>query len=276
MIVEKNKTDPAIWLNAHAFAEHVLCGGRALPWANNTEFAEVYKKLQGILEADRISVPLMGFLDSWIDRHPHVLQTMAGKSRVRFAIKRFLTNQDLRADMLEWMTVCCAMVDTEVVLEIPSNAALISWAHARANPTAKIEPLSDLDIDSTSVYLADTVRQLKPSGIAGIVSTLSESDLNAGASVELYKPLANVAENYHWQFAFRKPLVGTQFDSQQYYCLGDDAGSDNTDLVSLSAEFWQESESKTAALDSKWAYAELPGFVEPEVVRTKIAALRQQ
>ncbi|WP_159267592.1 hypothetical protein [Zhongshania aliphaticivorans] len=264
----------AIWFNAHAFAEHVLCGGKALPWNNAIEFAEVYKKLQGILHADRFSVPLMGFLDDWISRNPHVLQTMAGKNRIRFAIKRFLTNETLRSDLAEWMTTCCAMVDAEIVLEIPSNAALISWAHILANPNASIEVLTELDIDSTSVYLADTVRQLKPSGIAGVVSTLSEADINVGAIVEVYQPLINVAENYHWQFAFRKPVVASTFNSQQFYCLGDDKDSENKDLVSLASDFWRNTSSTVKPHAEKWIYAELPGFAEPDVVRENISKLR--
>ncbi|WP_269620703.1 hypothetical protein [Zhongshania sp. BJYM1] len=276
MLAEKYLNNSAIWFNAHAFAEHVLCGGKALPWSSPTEFAEVYKKLQGMLDADRLSVPLMGFLDDWISRHPHVLQTMSGKNRVRFAIKRFLTNPQLRSDMSEWMTVCCAMVDAEIVLEIPSNAALISWAHVLANPNARVEPLTELDIDSTSVYLADTVRQLKPAGIAGVVTTLSDADLAAGACVDLYLPLANVAANYHWQFAFRKPVVAATFASHDYFCLGDDACSSNSDLVSLPSDFWRSESEIPVQHNTNWVYSELPAFSEPDVVRANIALLRAQ
>ena len=142
-----------------------------------------------------------------------------------------------------------------------------------ANPHAGVEALTELDIDSVSVYLADTVRQLKPAGIAGIVSTLSDSDIAAGASVDLYLPLANVAANYHWQFAFRKPVVAAKFVSQNYFCLGDDACSSNDELVSLSSDFWR-SEVDANVEQSNWFYAELPAFAEPDVVRANIASLR--
>ncbi len=275
MFAQDKKETAAIWLNAHAFAEHVLCSGRALPWSKPTEFAENYKKLQGILAVERLSIPMMGFLDNWVAGHPHVLQTMTGKKRVRFAIKRLLTNTELRADLLELMTSCCAMVDAEVLLEVPSNASLISWAHGLANPGVTMEPLTELDIDSSSVYLADTVRQLKPAGIAGIVSTLSDADLAAGASAELYQPLANVAENYRWQFAFRKPLVAAHFDSGQWYCLGDGSDSENSDMVSLPTSFWRSKAEVGSALPGTWYYSELPAFAEPEIVRSNIAHLRQ-
>jgi hypothetical protein len=264
-----------IWLNAHAFAENILNQGRVLQWHNPIEFAENYKKIQGVVGADRLSVPLMGFLDYWVEHHPHVLQTMAGKNRVRYAIKKLLTNETLRAELSELVGACCAMVGCEILLELPSNSALISWAHGIANPGQEVQGLTDLDIDSTSVYLADTVRQLKASGIAGVVTTLSDVDVAAGAEVEHYQPLINVANNYHWLFAFRRPLntVSHTFNSKSWYCLGDDDCSELANLTSLGVEFWQDA--SAAATDrSDWYYAELPAFVEPELVRKKIAELR--
>ncbi len=264
-----------LWLNAHAFAENVLNQGRVLQWHNPIEFAENYKKIQGIVSADRLSLPLMGFLDYWVDAHPHVLQTMTGKRRVRYAIKKLLTNEDMRQELRELVAACCAMVPCELLIELPSNAALIAWAHGLANPGEEVSGLSDLDIDSTSVYLADTVRQLKAAGIAGVVSTLSDADMAAGATVELYQPLMNVAANYHWQFAFRCPVMATaeRFSAGDWHCLGGDMSSQRKDLISLPAAFWS-AEASDELGDAPWYYAELPAFVEPEQVRQKLTQLR--
>tara|TARA_R110001592_G_scaffold306131_1_gene579026 strand:- start:6018 stop:6854 length:837 start_codon:yes stop_codon:yes gene_type:complete len=271
----RNETTPKLWLNAHAFAEHVLCAGRNLAWENEIEFAAQYKRLAGIVQADRLSIPLMGFLDNWLLRNSHVLPSMAGKNRVRFAVKRLLTNSALREELTQLVSACCAMVDAEVVLEIPSNTALISWAHLRANPNAHLDPLSDVDIDSTSVYLADTVRQLKHTGIAGIVATVAEQDIAASALLEHYQPLINVAENYRWLFAFRKPIAAINgFSAGKWHCLGDDRASDADDLKSLPADFWREATPHPATQGGMWYYSELPAFVEPEVVRGTIAKLK--
>jgi len=271
-----NETTPKLWLNAHAFAEHVLCAGRNLTWDNEIEFAAQYKRLAGIVQADRLSIPLMGFLDNWLLRNSHVLPSMAGKNRVRFAVKRLLTNDSLREELVQLVSACCAMVDGEVMLEIPSNTALISWAHLRANPDAHLDPLNDVDIDSTSVYLADTVRQLKHAGIAGIVATVAEQDIAAGALLEHYQPLINVAENYRWLFAFRKPIaVLNGFNAGKWYCLGDDGASEAKDLQSLPADVWRDLASATETQGGMWYYAELPAFVEPEAVRSTIAKLKQ-
>ena len=274
-MLEANKTSPAgIWLNAHAFAEHVLGNGRALPWGDVVEFSEAYKKLQGILQVDRISVPLMGFLDNWLESNPQVLQRISGKNRVRFAIKKLLTDESLRQSMTEWMTACCAVVEADLLLEIPSNTALILWAHTRANPGVDTEPLGELDVDSCSVYLADTVRHLKPAGIAGVVSTVSDADLKAGAREELYRPIANVADNYRWVYAFRKPVASGSFMASGRYCLGDDRCSDDAGLISLPAEFWRTDAESPPQPDVEWIYSELPAFAEPETVRSNIALLR--
>ena len=259
-----------LWFNGHAFAEHILSGGQPLLWEKPTEFASQYRSLQGILGAERLSIPLMGFLDSWVQRNPHVLQIMTGKSRVRYAIKKCLTYDALRNDMKELLSAVCSLVDAEIMLELPSNSALITWAHALANPDSTTENLSDIDIDSTSVYLADTVRQLKNVGLAGIVCTVSRPDIEAGADFELYKPIANVAENYRWSFAFRRIFNDSKtFNSGPYSCLG---GVNGTNIATLNADFWS---GKIGSIpEASCLYSELPTFVEPELVRGRIAEMR--
>ncbi len=278
MLDHTTKEPVNIWLNAHAFGENILNHGRAMGWDNPIEFSENYKRLQGIVGADRLSLPLMGFLDYWIASNRYVLNEMSGKKRVRFAIKKLLTHEALRTELNELVASCCAMAGCELILELPSNSALVAWAHKLANPGEEVQDLSDLDIDSTSVYLADTVRTLKNTGIAGVAATLSAADLANGGAVELYQPLINVAANYRWQFAFRKPVnSGTQhFASEEYYCLGADDCSQREELLSLDESFWQGNDALNAACSSKeWVYAELPAFVEPELVRQRLALIRE-
>lgn len=264
-----------LWLNAHAFAEHVLCEGSTLAWSKSTEFADQYRSLQGIVEADRLSLPILGFFNDWIQRNPHILQRMTGKSRLRFALKKFLTDESMRAELTDFVGAVCAMVDAEILLELPSNSSLVSWAHMLANPGSEVATLTDVDIDSTSVYLADTVRQLKSTKLGGLVATVAEKDLEADAEAELYRPLMNVADNYRWAFAFR--LLGNAaaaFNNDGYDVLGQLSSESLTQTVyTLPPEFWQ----KPIAIEERkrgFFYAELPAFAEPESVRRALSVLR--
>ncbi|MBN48844.1 MAG: hypothetical protein CMN85_04830 [Spongiibacteraceae bacterium] len=264
-----------LWLNGHAFAEHVLCDGSPLSWGKPAEFAGQYRSLQGIVTADRLNLPVLGFFDDWILRNPHIVQRMSGKSRLRFALKKFLTDEAMRAELIDFVAAVCAMVEAEIFLELPSNSSLIIWAHSLANPGVNVNEMTDVDIDSTSVYLADTVRQLKATGLDGIVATIAEKDVEAGAEVELYKPLINVAENYRWGFAFRRPGSSEQaFDGGDYCVLGASNGADSNSTVRmLDPGFWQAPVELTLGR-AAYFYAELPAFVEPEIVRRALTMLR--
>lgn len=263
-----------LWLNAHAFAEYILCGGRALPWVDATHFADVYKQLQGILAVERLSVPLVGFLDSWVTRNRYVLTTMAGEKHVCVAIKRLLTNSAMREELKDLFSEVCAVVEAEVMLELPSNTSLVSWANRQANPEAAPLVLTDLDIDSTSVYLADTVRELKAAGIGGVVSTIADADIDVGATAGHYQPLSNVAANYHWRFAFRRPIQNrsSAFDADGITVLGP-VSTPAQSVVTLPTEFWQQAQS-SAGKAAECYYSELPAFAEPDVVRQKIRLLK--
>lgn len=263
-----------LWLNAHAFAEHVLCEGSPLAWSKTTEFADQYRSLQGIVEADRLSLPILGFFNDWIQRNPHILQRMKGKSRLRFALKKFLTDESMRAELTDFVGAVCAMVDADIFLELPSNSSLVSWAHMLANPGSEVATLTDVDIDSTSVYLADTVRQLKSTRLGGLVATVAEKDLDAGAEAELYRPLINVSDNYRWAYAFRLPCNATAvFKNDGHDILGKLANDVEPSVYTLSPEFWQN----PVAIEGReqgFFYAELPAFAEPESVRRALSVLR--
>jgi hypothetical protein len=262
---------PLVWLEAEAYGSAVVRNGKPFPWTNPTEFVSSYGQLQSLLKADVAPVHLGRFLHAWLEANPAALTEMSGKNRVRFALKRLLGIDGQRQVIREIVSALCESLSQPVILVLPPNGELINWANNKANGAEPVE-LSEIDIDSVSVYLSDFLRAFSGLDVAGVLVQLPVGTEVSPALLELYSPIINVARHYHWAMGMQ--VAGADIsdpDDQLQYVIADSLQARTTGLFQAPS-FWESGISKWKT--GNFVYAEVPADLQPELVLERLAALR--
>jgi hypothetical protein len=262
---------PLVWLEAEAYGAEVVRNGKPFPWTSPTEFVSSYGQLQSLLKPGVAPVNLGNFLKAWLDANPAALSEMSGKKRVRVAIKRLLGMDGPRAIIREIVSALCESVSQPVVLVLPTNGELINWANQKAN-AAEPQNLTDIDIDSVSVYLADFLRAFSGLNVAGVLVQLPEgTDINPEL-LDLYSPIINVARHYHWAMGMQVSAASVSDpDEVLQYVIADTLQSCPTGVVHSDA-LWNGEPANWLA--PGFVYAHVAENMEPELVLARLTALR--
>ncbi|WNC74187.1 hypothetical protein RGQ13_09395 [Thalassotalea psychrophila] len=261
---------PLVWLEAEEYGAQVVRNGKPFPWTNPTEFVNSYGQLQSLLKPGVAPVNLGNFLTNWLDATPAVLSEMSGKKRVRFAIKKLLGMEAPRSVIRDIVSALCESVSQPLVLVLPENGELINWANQKANNAEKSD-ISDIDVDSVSVYIADFLRAFSGLNISGVVIQLPEGSAVNAELLELYSPIINVAKHYHWAF-------GVQVASPSEISNTDDVIdmvlSDHNDANGevLNSDFWTNG--SFTQPDNGFYFAHVDAALQPEIVLERLATLR--
>ena len=262
---------PLVWLEAEAYGAEVVRNGKPFPWTNPTEFVSSYGQLQSLLKADVAPVHLGRFLRAWLEASPAALTQMSGKKRVRFAIKRLLGMDAQRQVIREIVGALCDSLSQPVVLVLPPNGDLINWANNRANGAEPAE-LSEIDIDSVSVYLADFLRAFSGLAVAGVLVQLPAGTAINPELLDLYSPVINVARHYHWAMGMQVAGADvTDPDEHLQYVIADSEQDCTTGIVQAPS-FWESGMSEWNT--PNFVYAEVPADLQPELVLERLATLR--
>lgn len=261
---------PLVWLDADEYGRRVVLKGKPFPWNHPTEFVNSYGQIQSLLRAQVAPVYLGRFLRAWLNENPAALSEMSGKKRVRFAIKRLLGNEDQRQLIREIVSALCDSRSEPVVLVLPPNAELINWANQMANGSDPV-PLSEIDIDSVSVYLADYMRAFSGLNIAGVLVELPEGTDISPQLLDLYSPIVNVTKHYRW--ALGMACSGGALDDPErllQFVVSDHAVDGVTGVVQGEA-FWHGQEIDWQP--PNFVYARVPPEMSPELVLDRLAFL---
>jgi len=263
---------PLVWLDAQDYGSQVVLNGKPFPWTNPTEFVAAYGQLQSLLKADVAPLDLGCFLKAWLDANPSALMEMSGKKRVRFALKRLLGMDSQRQLIREIAGALCDSLSQPVVLVLPPNGDLINWANNRANNVDPVE-LTEIDIDSVSVYLADYLRAFSGLEIAGVLVQLPQGVNVSLELLDLYSPIINVARHYHWALGVEvQDAVLSDPEGALQFTISTSDQSGVTGLVQGDA-FW---EGETVPCEPpNFVYARVPVDIEPERVLERLAALKR-
>jgi len=263
---------PLVWLDAEDYGSEVVLQGKPFPWITPTEFVASYGQLQNLLKPGVAPLNLARFLQAWLVANPSALNEMRGKKRLRYAIKKLLGMEGPRRLIREIVSALCDSLSQPVVLVLPVNGELINWANQAANGADAAE-ISEIDVDSVSVYLADFLRVFSGLNVAGVLVQLAPgSSVNSGL-LELYSPIINVAKHYHWALGLQveAPEVVDDTDEKIDFVISDhDAGNG----VLLGKEFW--SEGQRGAVDNGFYFSTVPAKLQPELVLERLAALAEQ
>jgi len=261
---------PLIWLDAEEYGSRVVLNDKPFPWNNPTEFVSAYGQLQSLLKANVAPVHLGRFLHSWLAANTSALTEMSGKKRVRFSIKRLLGLDDQRQLIRDIVSALCDSRSEPVVLVLPPNGELINWANSKANGADPVD-LTDIDIDSVSVYLADFMRAFSGLNVAGVLVELPQGTEINPELLELYSPIINVARHYHW--ALGMAVSGAEVDDpeeQLQFVISDRAASTVTGVIQGEA-FWQGEPCNVKS--PNFVYAAVPEGIAPEAVLERLAGV---
>jgi hypothetical protein len=222
-----------------------------------------------LLKPDVASFPVGEFLSAWLTENSSALDEMSGKKRIRFAIKRLLGMQAPRHTLTEMVNALCQSVSQPLVLVLPPNGELINWANQQANQGEPAK-ISELDVDSVSVYLADFLRIFAGLNVAGVVVQLPDETSVNPELLALYSPIINVAKHYDWAFGIQvnAPVELNDSDSVLDMVLSDHA---NANSGMLDEEFWDGSRVKT---DSGFYFGKVDPDLTPEIVLSRLASLK--
>jgi hypothetical protein len=189
--------NPLRWLDWFDYGKRVVLNGKDIPWGDTTALVNFIGQGRSLLKLGVVSMDLGDYFAFWLQENPAVVETMRGKKRIGFALKTFLGNPSLRADLKELVGCVASASDTPLVLVVPSPRKLLPWAHDTANG-ASTGVVEDIAVDSATVYLADFLREFSDAGIAGIL-VREEGTQDFGVTLgSLYRPLNNIGEAYQW------------------------------------------------------------------------------
>jgi hypothetical protein len=232
---------PLRWLDWFDYGKRVVLHGKDIPWGDTTTLVNFIGQGRSLLKLGVLSIDLGDYFDWWLKQNPSVVETMGGKKRIGFALKTFLGNPSLRADLKELVGSVASASDTPLVLEVPSPRQLLPWAHGTANG-ALTETVEDIAVDSAIVYLADFLREFSGAGIAGIlVREVGSQDFGPTLG-SLYRPLCNIGEAYQWSVGLN--LNGSLAADLDDFDFVISAVNDRAGLVAhpLPDDFWTSGE----------------------------------
>lgn len=259
-----------LWLDAEAYGRRVALQGHDFSWTDCAEFVNQYRMVHTLLSPSVAPINLGSFLAAWLDENTGALVEMRGKKRIRFALKKLLSLEQLREQIRAIVSALCETLAEPIVLVMPQNAELINWANNKANNVGPAE-ISDIDIDSVSVYLADFLRVFNGLNVSAVVIDLPAPVVSTD-QLDLYSPIVNVAKHYHWKLGAKvssDAIIDTDISGLDFF-LGNTP--DNGTLC-LDAQFWHEG--VLSELPCNIYYAQVPEHLAPELVLERLSNLKK-
>ena len=264
-----------LWIDGWDYGEKLLNKGNTAPWGDVGAFVSFHKQLQGLLGSDVLTVNVAAFYDFWLQQHPELLQEMASKRRLGFALRTLLANQSARQQLHEVVAaVCESNSGMPVLLEMSSPKSWIGDAHCKAQNKANTEVSWD-DAESASMYVADFIRFFSDCALSGILLHDSEGEgPSSEADTLRYQPVINVAQHYNWQVV----LNGCSYDFTASpeqgvsVCLG---SQEDAQGQILPPSYFSDRQGTPFISTGQFIYVVVPSDAIPEFVLDCLAKLRK-
>lgn len=271
-ILEKRETNTLLlWLDWFEYGRVVILGDKEIPWNDTSSMVNFLTQGQKLLRLEIASLPLYDYFTWFISREPSLLEEMRSKRRAKMALKKFLLDSALRANVVELVNSAASASNTPLVLTIPSSSSLLGWCHGLSNE-AGVPAIEESDLDTATVYLADFLRDFAETPIAGIMIDESKNTHLAYHPATIYKPIINIGKAYGWTVGIHTAhslrVDCTRFD------LAITQYTDSCDIVAqpVPAKFWDGG----SLCDSNFLYGKIPQYALPESVLEAIAGLSTQ
>lgn len=267
------------WLEYIGYAGKLLAGGK-VPWTAVDGAMAWLRQSQGLLRSSVVAVPVATIAAAWLDQNPALRAAMAGKSRTIFPLRSLLADPGLRAHLRGLFEATGASLSAlPLVAVIPSPRAWVGVAYDQAFPGTEAEIDEDA-IDSAASYIADFLRELPQTVVAGVL--LDESGVAAPLSPEitgLYQPIFNIANHYRWQVGILAPHPGTTgaitaaaAGAPDFWITSEPVAGKTCGVIVPEA-FWSGA-AAPARPEGGFRYAAIPVDAQPESVLERLAALQ--
>lgn len=267
---------PVLWLDFTDYAGQLLASG-AIPWLDIADYIAWYRKAQGLLKSDVVTLPVAPLASAWLISYAGLVAEMGKRQRALNPLKALLVDESLRAHLVEGMnSLRLVYPDTPLALVIPSPRYWTALAYKQAfGPNAGIE-VSDDEAESASIYVADFLRAF---GNSGVDVLLIEEDAEAGplsvTDIECYRTVLNVASHYRWDIGLRLP------DASAYescvrdvdFIISPLALPDVRSALVFANAFLDNDEAAERSVN-RFRFASIPPDARPEIVLERLAALR--
>jgi hypothetical protein len=271
----KSAQSPLLWLDYEHYAAGLLAAGVA-PWPDTAACVAWMRKAQSLLRSDVIMLPVASVCAAWLAGNEPLRSAMAAKRRTVFALKTLLSDEPLRAHLLDLaQALRLTFAGQPMALCCPSPQAWIVDAHRAAHGAdAEVEPDAD-DIDSATLYLADFLRVFGNVNLDLLLLQEAPAAMAVdGATIDAYRGALNVAANYRWDAGLKLPTAGgTGLPSDLAFVVGTQPVDGSISGVELPEAFWSESTPLTVA-GGAFRYAAIPAGADPERVLQRLALLR--
>jgi hypothetical protein len=263
-----------IWLDSCDYAGRLLAGGAA-PWLDVAAFVAWQRKAQGLLKSSVVSLPVARVIAAWLEAHPELRETMAAKTRAVHPLKILLSDEALRAHLVELTRGLRSGVGGVLALTMPSPRAWVGLAYQQAH--GEVVNVGEDEADSGSVYIADFLRAFGETGLdALLLQEFGEPQPVSSEELRAYQAVFNVAAHYRWDVGLRVPKL-TQFSGDAPLPLAFVVAAESAPVglpygAALAAEFWTDA-AQPAAADVDFLFAEIPEDAEPELVLDRLSGL---
>jgi hypothetical protein len=267
------------WLDYIGYAGKLLAGGK-VPWTAVDGAMAWLRQSQGLLRSSVVPVPVATIAAAWLDQNPGLRTEMAAKSRTIFPLRTLLADPGLRGHLRSLVEATGAsMSSLPLVAVIPSPRVWVGLAYDQAFPGSEVDVDEDA-IDSAASYIADFLRELPQTVVAGVL--LDESAAAEPLSTDttgLYQPIFNIANHYRWQVGILAPQAGNGAAIAAAAAAAPDFWITAEPVVGktcgaiVGAAFWT-GEAAPARPDGGFLYAAIPADAQPEAVLERLASLR--
>lgn len=280
-----SQSDTKKWLDLLVYANQLFANGRDDLWKNPDTFLSVFGQGQMLLQSDVLHIPLENVYVDLLEKGDFVHE-WAGK-KPTFLLKKLLALDVPKEFMREILTNIqnSHMASKPIVIVIPSPQCWLEQLQQYVNPGKEVA-ISEDDIESAAIYMAEYIRFFSTLGVAAIV--IDEKDNHLLSLVEvlpLYQPLINVGRHYQWLIGLKQETSSEEVDhliNHVDFILIDNIGF--TELLSywekkfpigggLNRDFWLAECKENDPIIKGLLYGEIPNDAKPENVLSQLKVL---
>jgi hypothetical protein len=206
LIQSRTEKELMIWLDYIAYANRLFAGGKPELWQDPYLLITVYSQAQGLLRSDVIHIPVNKVYESWLEANSAEIEKWMGK-RTTFVLKKMIALEEPRNILLEVLRGLTQMNSDAkpFALSLGSPQQWLQWISRIVRPSE--EPtISNDDVESAAMYLADYLRIYSTAGISAIVMEETDNLISEiSERIEFYQPILNLASHYQWSVGFSFP-----------------------------------------------------------------------
>lgn len=282
-----SQTKQTIWLNMLQYANKIFANGSKDLWLSPTNFISVYSQGQELLKSDVLSIPVLDVYENYIQDRQTLIDEWQQED-IGSVIESLFSLEEPKqfiVDVLQGLQNLYTEV-YPLVVEVPSPQRWLNWLNERLNMKG-LAPLNEDDIEFTSMFLADYLRDFSTLNIAAVLIVERDVSIDLNNSLSLYQPILNVVKHFQWSVGIdpgnEVVNVNELNDQIKFMLLGNHSISDlhkhwqNGDKVGggLNKSFWLEKEHDKEVFVSGVVYGEIPPNAYPEQVLHKLKMLRK-